>query len=281
MKKKNKIIFLKWLPASGKSSFAKEYVSNPKNNCNRVNKDDIRAMLNIWVWSKANEHQVLAIRDYIIIESLKNKKDIIVDDTNFALVHLERMKELAKEYWAIVEEKYFDTDVYTCIERDSLRPNKVWKEVILDMYNKYIKKEKVYNEEWTVVIFDIDWTLARMDWRSPYEWEKVDTDKPVKQVVDVLNSLSRQYYDIYIVSWRDEICREKTENWLKENSIDYCTLFMRKEGDKRDDTIVKKEILGFIWKENVFAVFDDRPKVVRFWRAEWLFVFDVWDWLDF
>jgi hypothetical protein len=51
---------------------------------------------------------------------------------------------------------------------------------------------------------------------------------------------------------------------------------MRNTGDKRSDVIVKKEMYEALVKGqyNVLAVFDDRPKVIRMWKDEGLFVMD-------
>ena len=45
---------------------------------------------------------------------------------------------------------------------------------------------------------------------------------------------------------------------------------MRATGDKRKDTIVKKEIWDnhIYGKYNVFLAIDDRPSVVRMWRQD-------------
>ena len=45
-----------------------------------------------------------------------------------------------------------------------------------------------------------------------------------------------------LVSGRDEVCRSETEAWLEKHDIEYKALFMRPAGDKRKDTIVKREI---------------------------------------
>lgn len=62
------ILFLKGLPASGKSTFAKKYcIDNPE--FKRLNKDDIREELGNLPFSKGFESQVLSLqreRGYII-----------------------------------------------------------------------------------------------------------------------------------------------------------------------------------------------------------------------
>jgi hypothetical protein len=51
---------------------------------------------------------------------------------------------------------------------------------------------------------------------------------------------------------------------------------MRKYQDHRDDAIVKGEIADEIEKDfKIFAVFDDRKRVVDMWAKRGIFVFDV------
>ena len=59
---------------------------------------------------------------------------------------------------------------------------------------------------------------------------------------------------------------KQTVAWLKENGVRYDHIFMRQSADKRDDTIVKKEILDKLPKDRVAYVLDDRSSVVKMWR---------------
>ena len=58
---------LKGLPASGKSTYAKKLANK---GWTRVNKDDLRAMLNDGKWSRSNEKFVLKVRDFIVADAL-------------------------------------------------------------------------------------------------------------------------------------------------------------------------------------------------------------------
>jgi len=86
----NRIIFLKGLPASGKSTWAKQYcIENLF--VVRLNKDDIREELGNPPWSKGFENKVLTLEKIRGIEALMSGNSIIVDDTNFSGKH--------KNYW--------------------------------------------------------------------------------------------------------------------------------------------------------------------------------------
>ena len=56
-----------------------------------------------------------------------------------------------------------------------------------------------------------------------------------------------------------------------------CPLFMRGQGDRRPDDIVKTEIYeAFIrGRWDVLLALDDRPRVIRAWQALGVPVFDV------
>ena len=53
-------------------------------------------------------------------------------------------------------------------------------------------------------------------------------------------------------------------------------LYMRKYKDHRDDAIVKAEIADIIEEQyQIFAVFDDRKRVLTMWQERGIFTFDV------
>lgn len=118
------------------------------------------------------------------------------------------------------------------------------------------------------IIVDVDGTVAKMVNRKPFDWDLVDTDKPVKVIIDLVKILSG-IYKVIFVSGRSDECRDKTAQWLKENVLPgYEGLFMRKAGDYRKDDIVKKEIYENHIKEKYDVVFslDDRNQTVANWR---------------
>ena len=135
----NKIVVLQGIPASGKTTYALELV---KQGYKRVNKDDIRSMIDNGEYSTINEKLVLEIRDMIIDLALINGYDVVVDDTNFSEKHFKQIDLIASINEAEISVKRFDTTLKTCIERDKLRGGGVGEEVIADMYKKYIIPRK-------------------------------------------------------------------------------------------------------------------------------------------
>lgn len=258
---------LKGLPASGKSTHAKELVAK---GWKRVNKDDLRAMIDCGTWSKNNEKFILRVEQNIVREYLVDH-DVVVDDTNFA--HEESWRDIADECFADFEVKFFDTPVMECIERDLKRGDKsVGVKVIMGMYNKFIKPKESFStmsSRMPAYIFDIDGTIAHMSNRSPYDWSKVDTDSPDLALKEIVSSLDKTVAHIIYLSGRDGSCKEKTQEWLIANNFPSGYLIMRDAGDQRKDSIVKKEIYQKHIEPfyNVIAVFDDRNQVVDMWRS--------------
>jgi len=139
------------------------------------------------------------------------------------------------------------------------------------------------------IIFDIDGTLANIEHRriyvqsKPRNWKAfnkaIPHDTPILQTTTLLELLYNAGHTILLASGRGEETRQDTLDWLKKYNLDsYVTkLYMRSAKDMRSDDIVKREILAQIREDGFepFFVVDDRPKVVRMWREEGIFVFDV------
>ena len=138
------------------------------------------------------------------------------------------------------------------------------------------------------ICVDLDGTLCNVKHRRQYvatkprNWDAwnlgIINDKPIPQVLEVVNAL-KDRFPIFFVSGRSDDYRDVTLKWFEKYGImehDYNGLLMRKCGDHSDDAIVKGEIADQI-EENykIFAVFDDRKRVVDMWANRGIFVFDV------
>lgn len=265
-----KVILTKGLPASGKSTWARKTVKDHPNTYKRVNKDDLRLMMDDR-FSKDSEKLVLDVRDAIILKALEDDKHVIVDDTNLAPKHEAHIRQLVRGLAEVFIQE-FDVPVEECIERDSKRQNPVGAKVIRNMYNQFIRKIEVYNEDTSLphaIIVDIDGTLAKMGDRSPYDWSKVDLDTINEPVRSISNGYAGPYKNVIIMSGRDGSCREATIKWLQENGVYFDLLLMRHEGNNEKDSIIKKRM----FEENVRGryyvdyVLDDRDQVVALWRS--------------
>lgn len=282
-----KIILTRGLPASGKSTWARELVRSELGRWKRINKDDMRLMLDEGKWSKKNEQFILLMRDTMALSALEHGFNVIIDDTNLHEKHLLRMKELAKEVKKLwnkdveVEVKDFtNVSLETCIERDLKRPNSVGEKVIKQMYQQFLAKTEEYNSDDNLpsaIICDLDGTLALFGDANPYDRD-FTKDLVNEKVLKVLESITHgTELRIILVSGRKDTAKEQTENWLKQNSIKYDHIFMRKGEDVRKDTVVKREIFEneIRKKFNVYLVLDDRNQVVDMWRSLGITCFQV------
>lgn len=281
-----KIIFLKWLPGSGKTTFSLQYIlDNP--NTIRVNKDDIKIKLHNGVYSKALEVIVCEYQMSLAATWLAEGKSVIVDNTHLFWTHEQDYRQLANDMDVEFEVKFFDTPIDVCIERDSKREGKAkvgskvitqmaQKAQLLNSWKKLEFEEVIQSFGENSYIFDIDGTLAKMEWRSPYDMSRVWEDSLHVDVAGVLRELAVNNR-IIICSGREDTCRQATIEWLAKYEIKYDELFMRKEGDKRNDTIIKYEILvnDIIPKYYVRWVFDDRDRVISMYRQCWIRAYQV------
>lgn len=140
------------------------------------------------------------------------------------------------------------------------------------------------NSKSEVWIVDLDGTVAdHKGIRGPYDEDKVHLDNPIIPVIKVLRSLLAVGYKIIFVSGRTDECKTLSIEWIKKyitGEFGFCPepeLFMRKSGDKRKDSIVKKEIYEnyILPNYNIVGVFDDRLQVCRMLYEEGIFCFNV------
>ncbi|MBC7864047.1 MAG: AAA family ATPase [Bacteroidia bacterium] len=275
-----KVILMRGLPGSGKSTYAKKLVSENPNSYKRINRDDMRMMFDNGVTSDGNEKFVKKVRDLLIVKALEEGKHVIVDDTNLSDKNEKRIRQLVLEFNKAnndevqVEIKEMEATLEECLERDSKREKPVGQKVIKTMHRQFYHKDPEYkNQDESLpkaIICDLDGTLALLNGRSPYDASQCDRDILNKPVAGTLKNYASLGFKIILVSGRQDTARELTENWLKENGIVYEMLLMRKAKDQRKDSIIKKEIFDTFIADKYFIEFtlDDRDQVVDMWRNE-------------
>lgn len=283
-----KVILTLGLPASGKSTWTSEQIKKQPNKYKRINKDLLREMVDSGIWSRDNEKIIIRTRDLLMLNYLDWGFDVIIDDTNFGK-HETHIRQLVNERASVtgdqvevVIQDFTNVPVEECIKRDEKRISRVGAKVIMDMYDRYLRPQQPkieYDESLDdIYIVDIDGTVALFGNKNPYE-RNFEEDVPNTPVVAVINRLNDCVYRrIVFVSGRSSKFRDQTVRWLSKHfPLGDWLLFMRKEGDMRKDSIVKKEIYDENIKGNynVLGVFDDRKQVKRMWVDNGLFVFDV------
>jgi uncharacterized HAD superfamily protein len=126
-------------------------------------------------------------------------------------------------------------------------------------------------------IIDIDGTVADGSHRlhhiqqEPKDWDgfylACDNDAPIEHMRHVVTGLCEHAHIIY-VSGRSDLVREQTVAWLNRHGFPCDALYMRRQGDYRDDVVIKIEMLAQLRADGYEPVmaFDDRNSVVRAWR---------------
>lgn len=273
--------------ASGKTTWAREYAK--EHGAIVTNRDDLRFSLTgakDWSEYKFNKHIEKAITNIqrsVASQAALLKRELIVADTNLNPATRDMWVEYLRMIgYNQIEIKAFPVTLEEAIRRDSLRANGVGKDVIYRQWKDWLKftGRKLYepNERLPkAVIFDIDGTVAHMNWRKPYDWALVGEDTLDEHVAMIIRAYVQDGYHIIFASGRDGCCYDQTELWLlqklgntlyaKDGSASW-KLLMRETGDMRKDTEIKEEIF---WRDiapfyNVKAVYDDRPCVVRMWH---------------
>lgn len=278
-----KIIILKGIPASGKSTYAKKLVSENPGMYKRINRDSLREMLDANHFTKSNEKFVKKIRDFLIKQALLDGKHVIVDDTNISNSNFERISEIGKEYTketghtVKVEVKLMEIDVEEAIRRDANREKHVGREVILKMHKQLKTDKRLKNEvreqDETLpkaIICDLDGTLSLINNRSPFDGSKCEQDLPNTAIVNLVKNYKNLGYKILLISGRDGQYQPETESWLKKYEVEYDALWMRTTKDNRKDAIIKEELFVREIEPNYFVEFvlDDRNQVVDLWRKK-------------
>lgn len=273
----SKLKMLCGLPGSGKTTLARELVESG-GNCGRISRDDLRAMLFNSKWSGPREGIVIEVEKAIARVLLSHNMKPIIDDTNLTPKHHLLWLGFCKAWGADLEVAHQKTDLAECIRRDSQREKSVGEAVInrMALWAGMID----FHGDSPIVIVDIDGTCAngehrevhlkgeRKDWKTYYSL--LHLDEPIQHIVNRVNILYKDHI-VLMVSGRPDTYQHETLKWLREVAkIKFNHLFMRAGNDKREDSIIKLEILDKLPAENIVLVLDDRPRVCRAWESRGL-----------
>jgi len=286
MKNKN-VIFTRGMQASGKTTWAKEFVKNNPSYI-RISRDDFRYMLDDYSHSKETESIITKMINSCINDAIACGKNIVIDEMHLNNKHLKEKIDFFTSKNYNIEIKEFPIHISEAIARNKKRQQpinesilkKTWKQYEVEL-KQMIKKHKiVYTNSSNLnlphcIICDIDGTLSDSSQRKIYD-DDVSSDEIISPVRDVINQFADKV-EIILVSGRKEKSRKQTEDWLHKQSVRFKHLYMRKNDDNRSDVVVKKEIFDeFIrYKYIPMFVIDDRPCVVEMWVEMGLFVFNV------
>ncbi|MFW5847796.1 MAG: AAA family ATPase [bacterium] len=136
-----KVKILVGVPASGKSTWSKKYIlDNP--NTKRINRDDLRNMLDSGKLTDGNENYLRLLRIELIKFSLSLDKHIVLDDTNCYSSKLEEtilnIKLISSQLKKDIEIEVvnFDIDVSECVKRNKERNVNITDVIIYHMQSE-------------------------------------------------------------------------------------------------------------------------------------------------
>lgn len=145
-----KLLVLRGLPASGKSTYAVKWVNEDPEHRLRISQDSIRMMFGkYWLEDKVQLKKRESITNNINMELLKqcmfNQFDIVLDNINLNTRTLSSIEDYVS-YFNMkfvdlkaykIEYKFFKEPLNVLINRDSKRDKSVGADVITNLYNKY------------------------------------------------------------------------------------------------------------------------------------------------
>lgn len=301
------------LPGSGKSTFAKGWVAESPSTRARLNRDDIRLMVHTQYGGGSTERLTTIVQHQAANGLLRKGIDVIVDDTNLTARYVKDWLRIAERQGAqvVFHDQFLDLTVEECIARDEARQmtggNSVGEAVIRKMYDRHLASGRppvpvatpaatpepgAHHYAGTpgkpeAVLVDLDGTVAlNTGGRSFFDYTRVGEDTVNEPIADLVSMLDADGIQIVFMSGRDSRCRAETIQWLKDNGLipgddpDYqLRLFMRAEGDNRQDALVKLELFDRHIRDHydVQFVLDDRDQVVKAWRSIGLTALQVAD----
>jgi predicted kinase len=137
---KREVIILRGVPGSGKSTVAKMLVEK---GYYRVNKDDLRQMINNYNLNPDDERLIDSIQSDIIRTLIYQGKNIVVDNTHAKQKYVKQVVELAIECCELMPEfdydigvQLLDTSLEESIRRNNLREKPVPEDVIRKMHKQ-------------------------------------------------------------------------------------------------------------------------------------------------
>lgn len=289
------------MPASGKSTWAKKYVQD-RINWIRISNDEMRVCFFNRVFSKGDTDTINKLRLNLVRFAMDQKLNIVVDNVNLHPQHEQQLKSLCGEAnYKFKIQSFCDVSLAECLRRNKLRKDSVPAVIIVEMYNRFIKDADVPAVETTevplqrrerapvanqdeslphAIICDLDGTLALIEHRNPYDASNCHEDDVNPPVCKTVHAMRADGCQLILVSGRKDEYEAQTRKFLLEKcgfkSEDYI-LLMRKDGDNRKDSIVKKEIYDTYIKNKFYIhlVLDDRNSVVDLWRSIGLACFQV------
>lgn len=289
-----KIILTRGIPGSGKSTWAKAWVTEDPEHRIRLNWDDMRNMMGpYWVPSREpiNKHMLWAGLN--MAAYCTRPYDIVIDNMNLNSKDWKQYEDWINNYnqslnseetntQYVLEFKDFFIPLEECIRRDAMRPNPIGEKTIKDIWRRYkhfiqtTEVENVVNNlrqstgKVPCIVVDMDSTMCfnttKRPWYGDGAAEGMLKDVPNPGVVAVVKELQRKF-PIIVVTGRDTTQATVTKQWLAKQGIIPTEFYFRTEGDYRKGVEVKNELINQVLnKYDIVAIFEDCEPIVKMFR---------------
>lgn len=139
----SKILCLMGPPASGKSSYAREFIKG-KTDWVIVNRDSLREGRGDY-WVPSQEEYISDLEEFSIRAAIKRGYNVIIDATNLNPKTQEKWRKLATETKSSIEFKEFYVPFKVALERNKNRERSVGEKVLKRFYQQYYLDK--YQEE--------------------------------------------------------------------------------------------------------------------------------------
>lgn len=289
----SKLILCQGIQGSGKSTYARKWVSEKPEHRVRLNYDDLRNMLGNY-WVPTREHMLRVMENSFLLEAMNKGYDIIIDNMNLNPKTIAKYEGIIKSWNDVQENKYemekvlFDTPVDECIRRDSLRNNPIGEVIIKNTWNIYrnyiigesIKKMKAKEMKQDsnlphCILVDMDATLFLNTHGRPFYGDDLEPtdilkDEPIWPTITLVKAYQDTGNLVIGLSGREDKpqIRACTLKQCQNVGINLDALILRPVGSRKRGEISKKELFenNIKGKYYVDFVLDDSTKVVKMYR---------------
>ena len=102
-----------------------------------------------------------------------------------------------------------------------------------------------------------------------YPWESDETGRETTPRFAAQNASSEIHVngDVAVAQWQYYLASGDSA-WLAREGVRYHELRLRRDGDRRSDTVAKREMVADLDRGHVLFIVEDRTSVVDMWRAE-------------
>lgn len=137
------LMVVRGLPGSGKTTWAKEWVRKDHKRRIRVNRDDLRDMMDCGEFiAGLTEPRIVRAEHALIRQNLIFGNSVVCDDTNLTQRVMDELRDLASDCGAnMCVHDLRDVPLETCLARNALREGRrqVPEEEIRKMYGRWIR----------------------------------------------------------------------------------------------------------------------------------------------